>query len=442
MAFDCARRPTEVDDISLVDDEKKVDIGAPANVEQIYHVTWDPVKQQLTGLPDAWQAIIPQSELSKLSSFDLPAHLAPAASEDHSTPRNKVMSEIPSKSNAALVRKSEYDGLPPPGLRVFPNVHHRLNNLTIGSYLESLGVKLDMEGTVSSLRSVLLEALGTKAASALVKLPRAVKNKVFCFLDAKSFLATCVTCSALAESIDEPAVWKNLTISKALSQGTLHQHFKLRSRNWKSTFRSLRKIEKTHYRFHDAVWNVVLFECGVGRGSRISDERIVGRLGRKWQHLCYLQLESPVPGTYRFGFDFVIRKAVFEEKIVQLQLWNGLAEDQMSNSELMIFVFDTNVRATFESAKQLVRRAFSPNQHLAQVGVIIGRVQNPDDEKREVETEEAKKFGNFSGVSYVEMDTDDPSQIDSHLAQLIQKFGEIYRFEEDIVINEQKCVVM
>jgi len=441
MSFDCTRRQPELEDSSNIDEEKLGEIGAPADVQQIYHVTWDPVKQQLTGLPDAWQAIIPQSELSKISAFDLPAHLAPTASEDINANRKTAMSEICSKSNRELVM-SELDELPPPGLRVFPNIHHRLNNLTIGSYLVSLGVNLNMEGTVGSLRNVLLEALGTKPVSQLIKLPREIKNMIFSFLDAKSFLATCFTCSALAASIDEPSIWKSLTIAKALSQGTLHQYFKVRSRNWKSTYKSLAKIEKTHYRFHDAVWNVVVFECGVGRGARVGEDRIVGRLGRKWRHLCYLELESPVPGTYRFGFDFVIRKAVFEEKIIQLQIWNGRAQDQMNEAELIIFVFDTTSRETFTRAKELVKRAFRPNKHIAKLGVIIGKTNNMDDEKREVKMEEAKKFGNFSGVSYVEMDIDDATQIDLHLTQLIQKFGESYGFQEDIVMNDQKCLVM
>ncbi|ETO29864.1 kinetochore protein Ndc80 [Reticulomyxa filosa] len=272
--------------------------------------------------------------------------------------------------------KKKKQALPPPGPRVFvgprpnkdtkPNIdldlgmdfHGLMPNqvMSVAEYLQHIGFDdLQKTMTVMQIRREFYIKMGFSKRNLLLDVPRAIQRFIMSYLETRSFLRTCITCSDLASFLDDPYIWRILVLYTAKVQGTLHETFVLRHRGWKATCLTMNKIDKDP-RYYDHVWNVV-----VAGDVKVGQERLVVTLGKHWR--CRLTniepVVSAVNGTYRFGIDFVVRRVVMKELVIKLQVWDGgnvMADAQLLQSvHIFLVLFDVTNQESYNRVSSVVR---------------------------------------------------------------------------------------
>ena len=171
----------------------------------------------------------------------------------NSSPKQKVHHHAASSSGHNNVPIDYMDGddplaMPLPGPRVFisslykkqnrylndmnngissqiPDFHGLLSNqvMTINEYLSRIGIDdLNKEMSVNQIRQEFFVKMGFSKRDPLINIPRHIQQQILTYLDIKSYLRCCITCSDLASFLDDPIIWKVQTLYKSKVQGMKH----------------------------------------------------------------------------------------------------------------------------------------------------------------------------------------------------------------------------
>eukprot|EP01083_Nonionella_stella_P047920 128324_1 len=460
-------------------------ISSPVNVQHVIHVEWDDQRKAYKGIPDVWHSKIPQSVTVPTQTLPVQMQFRDARSSSSVTQsvlqRAKSVSAVhhmpsishnntctpdiakpkPNTVPIDYMKCNDSLAMPLPGPRVFisslnaknrsnpqfsndislqiPDFHGLLSSqvMSISEYLSHIGIDdLSRKQSVNMIRREFFVKMGFSKRDPLINIPRHIQQQILTYLDVRSYLRCCVTCSDLASFLDDPIIWKVQVEYKSKVQGTLHKtNFRLRHRIWKATYLSMVKIDQNP-RYYDHVWNIV-----VAGDTKSGQNRLVVSLGRHWR--CKLTgLEpviSAVNGTYRFGVDFVIRRVIIRDIIIKLQVWDGgnvMADTALLKAvNIFLILFDLTDRDSFDRTLNIARSMISllPNDDEHLKLMMVGNTTDNPKRDRVVSYESAKRFANERGLMYIEANTESPQSINEAFVDLA---------EECILFENEKAMLL
>lgn len=380
-------------------------------MQRVIHVEWDETAQAFTGVPESWRGFLPQSVITPLT---VPGLTRTVSSNSGSGSGGGGAASASSKSSSKSNSRKAI------------NSASIVTRVSIKEFLRQLGfVDLNREYDPHLLRESLLFKLAmAPGGGMLVRLPFVIKLLTLKYLDAKSLVAVCTTCSEMLPMLDNRNLWKPLVQDKNHSQRTL---FSSVSHDWRHTFIAMTQLDKDPKLF-DMLFNVVVIgDRRVGKSRLVRSLAQSANQAREARHM--IRADDPVvdavSGIYRLGIDFVTRRVVIDASVVKLQVWDGLALGAggaipFTSTHVVAVVFDVTQRSSFDALPDLIhdtrlqlKQANSGNALI----LIFGNVTDAP-EKRLVTFKEAKRYANERGMIYLEANCNDHTSVDLAFAQL------------------------